>query len=149
MKLRKGIGAIVLNNKNQVILFQRADYPENWQAPEGGIDEGETPKEALYRELNEEIGLSKDDFDIIASRDESFNYTFDEEIKKKFNCDGQAKYFFVTRLKNDNFKFKFDNKEDEIEFLNFKVLDNNKDLAKNVPPFKKGIYEEVLEYFKL
>ena len=149
MKLRKAVGAIILNSKNQIIVFQRKDYPNSWQGPEGGIDAGETPIEAIYRELYEEVGLTKNDFDIIASRDESFKYFFNEEGKKKYSIDGQEKYFFVVKLKNDNFKFKFDTKKDEIEFLNYRILDKNEDILKTIPLFKQKMYKEILEYFKL
>ena len=149
MKFRKAIGAIILNSKNQIIVFQRRDYPDSWQGPEGGIDGEETTIDALYRELYEEVGLKKEDFDIIATREEPFRYFFNEEAKNKFGIDGQEKYFFVIRLKDDNFKFKFDNKKDEIEFLNYRILENNKDIFDIVPLFKKDIYKEIIKYFKL
>ena len=149
MKFRKAIGAIILNSKNQIIVFQRRDYPNSWQGPEGGIDGEETTIDALYRELYEEVGLKKEDFDIITTREEPFRYFFNEEAKNKFGIDGQEKYFFVIKLKDDNFNFKFDNKEDEIEFLNYKVLENNKDMLETVPLFKKDIYKEIIEYFNL
>lgn len=149
MKLRKAIGAIILNSRNQIVVFQRTDYPESWQGPEGGVDNNETLIDALYRELYEEVGLTKEDFDIIATKEEPFKYLFDEKNSKKIGFDGQEKYFFVIKLKNNDFKFKFDNKQDEIEFLDYKVLENNKDIIKIVPPFKKEIYKEIVEYFNL
>lgn len=149
MILRKAVGAVVLNSKNQIIVFQRKDHQESWQGVEGGIDNNETPLEAINRELYEEVGLTKNDFDIVATRDKGFDYLFNEEGKKKYNIDGQTKYFFVIKLKNDNFKFKFDIKQDEIEFISYKILNNNNDLMDLVPSFKKGMYNEILEYFKL
>ena len=149
MILRKAVGAVVLNSKNQIIVFQRKDYQESWQGVEGGIDNNETPLEAINRELYEEVGLTKNDFDIVATRDKGFDYLFNEEGKKKYNIDGQTKYFFIIKLKNDNFKFKFDIKQDEIEFISYKILNNNNDLMDLVPSFKKGMYNEILEYFKL
>lgn len=149
MKFRKAIGTIILNSKNQIIVFQRSDFPDSWQGPEGGIEDKETILDALYRELYEEVGLEKKDFDIVATRDEPFRYFLDKEAKNKFGIDGQEKYFFIIKLKDDNFKFKFDNKKDEIEFLNYKVLENNKDMLKTVPLFKENIYKEIIEYFNL
>ena len=149
MKLRKAVGAIIINSKNHIIVFQRKDYPDSWQGPEGGIDKDETPIEAIYRELQEEVGLTKNDFDIINTRTESFKYFFNEEGKKKYGIDGQEKYFFVIKLKDDNFEFKFDTKKDEIEFLDYKILEKNGDILKTIPPFKRDMYKEILEYFKL
>ena len=56
---RKGVGIIIVNAKGQFFLGKRIGA-EAWQFPQGGIDEGENPEEALYRELHEETGLIKD-----------------------------------------------------------------------------------------
>ena len=149
MKLRKAIGAIILNSKNQIIAFQRSDYKNNWQCPEGGIEEGETPLKAMYREVLEEVGLSKECYNVINTREKPFVYMFIDGPENHKGYNGQEKQFFILKLKDDNFKFKLDTKEDEIEFIDYKTLENNKDLIELVPSFKKEMYREILEYFKL
>ena len=58
LPLRKGVGIIVLNKENKVLVAKRIDNPKNfWQMPQGGIDEGEDFLKAAYRELNEETSI--------------------------------------------------------------------------------------------
>ena len=56
---RKGVGIVNVNNDGQFFLGKRVGA-EAWQFPQGGIDEGETTEQALYRELYEETGIKKD-----------------------------------------------------------------------------------------
>ena len=61
---RKGVGMVIVNREDQFFLGKRIGA-DAWQFPQGGIDEGETPEVALYRELFEETGLEKDKVEII------------------------------------------------------------------------------------
>ena len=61
---RKGVGIIIVNSDLQFFLGKRIGA-DAWQFPQGGIDEGETPEEALYRELYEETGLERDKIEIL------------------------------------------------------------------------------------
>jgi len=56
---RPNVGIILLNQKNQVFWGKRI-RTHSWQFPQGGIDRGETPEQAMYRELGEEVGLQPD-----------------------------------------------------------------------------------------
>ena len=55
---RKNVGIIVFNNKGEILIGQRYDYPKYYQFPQGGIDKNESPLEAAHRELKEETGIS-------------------------------------------------------------------------------------------
>lgn len=56
---RKGVGIIVINPKGQVLVADRIEETKPlWQFPQGGIDDGETPRTAMYRELQEEVGIT-------------------------------------------------------------------------------------------
>ena len=144
MNFRKGIGAIVLDKKGNIIVFQRNDYKDNWQGPEGGIDENETVIDALKRELWEEIGLSSEKYEILKETKDFIRYKFE---KPSMGFDGQDKKFFLIKLISEP-NFKFDNKEDEIEFSNFKIIEA-KEMIKLAPTFKKEVYLKVLEEFDL
>ena len=58
LPLRKGVGVALLNKNNQIFVAKRIDNPNDfWQMPQGGIDKGENPLEAAYRELKEETSI--------------------------------------------------------------------------------------------
>lgn len=147
MNLRKAIGAIILDINDNIITFQRSDFNNTWQEPEGGIDIDETPSEALYRELWEEINLNKDDFTILKETKNFIPYLFSKNNKKKFNFDGQEKKFFLIKLKSDKINFKYNN-TDEVEFISHKIT-TPKELLESVPYFKKNMYKKVLNEFNL
>ena len=62
---RPNVGIILLNQKNQVFWGKRI-RTHSWQFPQGGIDRGETPEQALFRELQEEVGLQPEQVRIVA-----------------------------------------------------------------------------------
>ena len=146
MIFRKGVGAIILNSKNKIIGFQRNDFRDNWQGPEGGLENGETPLEGIYRELYEEIGITENDLTFLQETKEFYRYCF--LAPNKFGQDGQDKKFFLFKLKDDNFKFIFNIKKDEIEFCNYKEFET-KEFLKFVPSFKRAFYEKILTEFGL
>ena len=75
-------GIMLMNNDGHIFVGQRLDNPSQaLQMPQGGIDEGETPKEAALRELLEEIGTNN--AEIIAEYPEPLDYDLPEDIAKK------------------------------------------------------------------
>ena len=57
---RKGIGVFLINKNNQLWVGKRIDFKNDyWQMPQGGIDNNENPKQAMIRELSEEVGIKK------------------------------------------------------------------------------------------
>lgn len=80
---RQGIG-IVLRNRDKELFIGRRKTPSpiGWQMPQGGIDEGETPEEALWRELQEEVGTNK--ATLVKSMDEWMYYDIPEPYRSKW-----------------------------------------------------------------
>ena len=70
---RPNVGIILLNQKNQVFWGKRI-RTHSWQFPQGGIKYGETPEQAMYRELHEEVGLTSEHVRIIARTRDSLRY---------------------------------------------------------------------------
>src|SRR3546814_5893984 len=63
--VRPNVGIILTNDVGQVLWARRINQ-DAWQFPQGGINARETPEEALFRELNEEVGLEEQDVNILA-----------------------------------------------------------------------------------
>jgi len=76
---RKKVNAVILNSKNQILLLQLVNYGDtDWNTPGGGIEEGETPEEALIRELQEELGTDK--FEIVEKSEIINKYNFPDFV---------------------------------------------------------------------
>ncbi len=77
---RPGVGAVLFNPAGQVLIARRADAALSdgaWQFPQGGIDPGEDPRQAVRRELLEEIGT--DQLELLAEHPEWLCYDFPSE----------------------------------------------------------------------
>ena len=101
---RDNVGAIVFKG-NKYLLIQMIDWPDNfWKFPQGGVHGGETKKEALVRELKEELGSDK--FKIIKQFNLKHQYDWDKESVKltKFRWRGQKQTFFLVEFLGDEIK---------------------------------------------
>jgi putative (di)nucleoside polyphosphate hydrolase len=144
---RPNVAMIILSSeypkKREVFIAQRNDLTDIWQFPQGGIDEGEEVKEALFREMEEEIGTNE--AEIVAEYPEWISYDFPDKIAKKMKpYKGQTQRYFLVKLKDDahiNLATKHP------EFINYKFVDVE-DVLDYTAHFKKPVYEAVLNYFK-
>ena len=144
---RPNVAAIIMSSlypfEMKFFLAKRVDKKDAWQFPQGGIDKGETPKMALFRELKEEIGTDK--VEIIAEYPKWLSYDFPEDVLEKMKpYSGQIQKYFLVRLKK-NAKIKLNTEIPEFNDYNFVSFD---EIDKNVRSFKRESYLEVLNYFK-
>lgn len=144
---RPNVAAIILSSKYpskcEIFIASRTDIENAWQFPQGGIDEGETPKEALLRELEEEIGTR--DVEIIAEYPTWVSYEFPPVIAQKmYPYDGQKQKYYLVKL-NKGAKI---NINTEIpEFSDYKFVPTEK-IYDYITFFKRTVYRQVLKYFK-
>ena len=97
---RPNVGIILLNQKNQVFWGKRI-RTHSWQFPQGGIDRGETPEQALFRELQEEVGLLSEQVRIVARTRDWLRYEVpDRYIRKdaRGHYKGQKQIWFLLQL---------------------------------------------------
>ncbi|HLB57819.1 MAG TPA: RNA pyrophosphohydrolase, partial [Gammaproteobacteria bacterium] len=104
---RHGVGIILVNAKRQVFLAKRIGKIA-WQFPQGGIKEEETPEEAMFRELREEIGLLADDVKVLSSTRRWLRYRLPKRLVRHHSkpvCIGQKQKWFLLQLKNKEAAF--------------------------------------------
>jgi putative (di)nucleoside polyphosphate hydrolase len=97
---RPNVGIILLNQKNQVFWGKRI-RTHSWQFPQGGIDRGENPEQAMYRELHEEVGLQPEHVRILARTREWLRYEVpDRYIRRdaRGHYKGQKQIWFLLQL---------------------------------------------------
>jgi len=147
MGYRPNVSAVILSSKYpeecEFFIAHRSDIKNAWQFPQGGIDEGESPLEALYRELQEEIGCNN--IEIIAEFPEWITYDFPNVISKKmYPYRGQTQKYFLVRLKDDAVIDLFTHKTPEFEEYAFVA---HTELLQRVTYFKRKVYRRVIDYF--
>jgi len=97
---RPNVGIILLNQKNQVFWGKRI-RTHSWQFPQGGIDHGESPEQAMYRELHEEIGLKPEHVNLVARTRDWLRYEVpDRYIRREArgHYKGQKQIWYLLRL---------------------------------------------------
>lgn len=144
---RPNVAAVILSSeypkKKRIFLGERNDIPAIWQFPQGGIDKGESAREALFRELKEEIGTDK--IQVIAEYPDWIAYDYPENIMKKMRpYFGQTQRYYLVKLKKGatiNLDTKYP------EFSDYKFV-KPEHLFDDMTHFKTPIYKKVIKYFK-
>lgn len=91
---RPNVGIVICNRQGQVMWARRFGQ-HSWQFPQGGINPGESAEQAMYRELFEEVGLSRKDVRILASTRNWLRY----KLPKRW-CVGTRSRFVSAKNKN-------------------------------------------------
>ena len=94
--------AIVLCNNQRQLFWGRRIGQDAWQFPQGGIKSHETPKQAMYRELEEEVGLRQHQVEVIGCTDDWLRYRLPERFIRHHSqplCIGQKQVWFLLRMK--------------------------------------------------
>ena len=97
---RPNVGIILCNAKNEVFWGKRI-REHSWQFPQGGIDRGESPEQAMYRELYEEVGLQTQHVQILGRTKNWLRYDVPTHwIKREWrnSYKGQKQIWFLLRL---------------------------------------------------
>ena len=148
LPLRIGVGAIVLNNNNQVFVGKRKDNPiDKWQMPQGGVNDNEDLINAMRRELHEETSIKN--IKILKEFDQWLEYELPNNLlgiiwKGKFR--GQKQKWFITKfLGSDN---EINVNTEQPEFIDWKWIEPRQ-LPDVIVNFKKNLYIKLLREINL
>jgi len=142
---RANVGIIIANCDGKVFWGKRIGQT-SWQFPQGGIDEGETPLEAMYRELQEETGLLEEHVEVMGSTQDWLRYRLPKNMirhNSRPTCIGQKQRWFLLKMKCEDRSVnlsachvpEFDN----WRWVNYWLP------AKEVVFFKRRVYERALQ----
>lgn len=143
---RPCVGFMMLNPEGKVFVAKRIDTMiEAWQMPQGGIDEGESPLDALFREMEEEIGTRN--AVILQEHDDWLQYDLPEHLigtvwGGKYR--GQKMKWYLMRFQGQDSDIDINTANPE--FTEWKWLEMSK-LPQSAVAFKRPLYEQIVASF--
>jgi len=151
---RDNVGAVLFNAAGLVLVARRADMPNaegsagGWQLPQGGMDAGENPAEAVFRELAEEIGTAH--ADILAEYPGWLTYDLPAGLIGKAlggKYRGQRQRWFALRFLGQDSDIRLDlDPHPEFDAWRWMPLAKLPDIAAT---FKRSIYEKLAQEFAI
>lgn len=143
---RPGIEIMLLSSRGRVLVAQRLDMPSNaWQMPQGGIDEGEEPLAAAWREMREEIGTDK--AELAAESRTWLSYDLPPDLSDqiwKGRFRGQRQKWFAFRFRGKDRDIDIETKHPEFSAWKWAKMKHLPDL---IVPFKRQLYSELVAEF--
>lgn len=136
---------IILGSAAGQLLWAKRVGQEAWQFPQGGIDRGETPEQAMYRELNEELGLQPEHVQLLGVTGDWLRYRLPQRYIRHRQgriCVGQKQKWFALRLLAAESLLRFDIAQ-KAEFDGWRWVDYWHPLAE-VVDFKREVYRGAL-----
>lgn len=143
---RPCVGAWIINDEEKLLVAQRMDnIGSYWQAPQGGIDQGEDPVMAIDRELYEEIGIKLTSFELIEISNNWLTYLLPVKLRKDIwngKYKGQQQLWFFLKPKLAIKALNLFN-HTSAEFMMWKWLSVDK-VIPTIIPFKRKVYQELV-----
>ena len=146
---RPCVGVMLVDPRGLIFAGQRIDSASAaWQMPQGGIDDGEKPRDAALRELVEETGVTGDLVNYIAKTSDWVTYDLPEELLGhvwggKFRGQRQKWYLFRYLGRDDQVKIN----SAHPEFSSWKWIKAD-EMIRSIVPFKRAVYETVVSAFR-
>ena len=141
---------MLTNDAGQLLWARRVGGRDAWQFPQGGINKGESPKEALFRELEEEVGLASDAVEILGTTRGWLRYRLPKRYIRhgqKPVCIGQKQKWYLLKLLHDDNAVRLDANETP-EFDHWQWVSYWYPLNQ-VISFKREVYRKAMKEFSL
>ncbi|MFA5631902.1 MAG: RNA pyrophosphohydrolase [Porticoccaceae bacterium] len=142
---RANVGIVLSDGQGRILWAKRAGQ-EAWQFPQGGIHDGETPEQALYRELYEEVGLKKHQVKLLSQTRGWLRYRLPQRYIRRHShplCIGQKQKWFLLELTDSASNIRFDC-GDKPEFDNWSWVSYWYPL-RQIVDFKREVYRKALK----
>lgn len=142
---RANVGIVLASGSGDVLWTKRVQQGNSWQFPQGGVDQGESPNDAVYRELYEEVGLQSAQVELIAKTKNWLRYQIPENLVRKRQmprCIGQKQCWYLLRLDASTDEIRFDC-GDRPEFTEWRWVSYWYPTT-NVIEFKQDVYRRAL-----
>ncbi|WP_294946875.1 RNA pyrophosphohydrolase [Sulfurivirga sp.] len=141
---RPNVGIILVNPEGKLFLGKRINQ-DAWQFPQGGIHPNETPQQALFRELKEEVGLNPADVRVLGRTRDWLRYDLPPQYVRHHNrpvCIGQKQIWFMVGLVGDESRIRLD-QHHHPEFESYRWVDYWVPVQE-VVEFKRSVYQQAL-----
>jgi putative (di)nucleoside polyphosphate hydrolase len=138
---RAGVGIVVFNAGGRVLACERADHAGSWQLPQGGLRAGEEPREAAYRELEEETGIREDRVEFLDEYPEWLAYELPPGSRDTKKGRGQVQRWFLFRFHGGDSEIRLGH-----EFRAWKWM-KLQDLAATTAAFRRPVYKKLARAF--
>ncbi len=148
-RYRANVGLALFSAAGHVFVGRRVNGRGafQWQMPQGGVDEGESPAEAALREMDEEIGVAAKLVDVLEETEDWLYYDFPPELLRRMGGPylGQRQKWFALRFKGSDSDVRLDKHKPEFDAWRWAPLD---EIPSLIVPFKRPVYEAVAEQFQ-
>lgn len=141
---RKNVGVIITDGSGHVFIGRRIGH-DTWQFPQGGVHEGESAEDTMYRELHEEVGLDRQDVEILGVTQDWIPYRLPKQYTRRnttHSIVGQKQKWFLLRLVCSEQKIRLD-LSDSPEFDSWRWVDYWHPV-REVIYFKRQVYRLAL-----
>lgn len=144
LEYRKNVGMVLINAEGHIFAGKRLDNnTDAWQMPQGGIDEGETPEAAAFRELSEETGIHHSKARLLGETKDWLSYDIPVDLIPKLwggRYRGQKQKWFAFEFLGKDSDINIVTEEPEFSEWAWKSKDN---LLSSIVPFKLDVYQRV------
>lgn len=146
---RLNVGIMIAGPDGRLFWGRRVGNRDAWQFPQGGMDEGETAEQALFRELHEEVGLQPDDVRVLGSTRGWLRYRLPKRLVRQPRgndrpCIGQRQKWFLLRLTSPESAIDLNVGNAEPEFDRWRWV-RYWYPVRRVVHFKRGVYARALK----